>query len=68
MPRYRRRATSSYRPRRATRRPVRRRASRRRARPTTKRIVIQVVGAAPGVLASPVTLGSKTLRPLRRKY
>jgi len=59
------RRTSGYR----TRRPVarRRRTSRRRG-VSTKRIVIQVVGASPGVLASPVTLGSKTLRPLRRKY
>jgi len=56
---------SSYR-RPTGRRPVRRRrATARRAR--TQRIVIQVVGPA-GVQAAPMTLGSKTLRPLRARF
>lgn len=43
----------------------RRRRSTGRAAP---RIVVQVVGGAGGVAASPVTLGMKASRPLRSRY
>lgn len=63
------RRRSSY--RRTARVTARRRTTVRRRRRSTarvQRVVIQVVGAPSGVIASPSTLGSKTLRPLRARY
>lgn len=62
------RRRSSY--RRTARVTARRRTTTRRRRSTARvqRVVIQVVGAPSGVIASPSTLGSKTLRPLRARY
>jgi len=70
---YRRRTTSSSRRssyRRPTRRaaPRRRASSRRRAPARAQRIVIQLVTTPGGVQASPMNLGSKTLRPMRARF
>ena len=48
------------------RRTTRRRRGSRRA--SSQRIVIQVIGGAGGVAASPVTLGKKGGRPVRSRY
>lgn len=48
------------------RRYARRRRSARRV--SSPRIVVQVVGGAGGVAASPVTLGMKASRPVRSRY
>lgn len=49
-----------------TRRPVRRR--RRTARARTQKIVIQVVGGPAGVATSPISIGMKSARPVRRRF
>jgi len=74
---YTRRRRSSYRTRRtSSRRPARRSygrrrtsyARRRRSTGRTQRIVIQVIGGPGGVATSPVTLGSKSARPVRARF
>jgi len=69
-----------YQRRRSTRAPARRRyargsyarryrTSRRRAsRAPQQRIVIQVVGGPTGVAASPISLGMKSARVVRRRF
>ena len=62
----------SYRARRSYRSYGRRAFARRRTRRTTRartpRVVIQVVGGAGGVAASPMSLGMKAAVPVRRRY
>ena len=69
---YRRRRSSWYSSRRTTRYSTRRRSYGRRRRSygrRQQRIVIQVVGGAGGVAtASPVTIGQKSGRVVRRRF
>ena len=69
---YRRRRSTRYSSRRTTRYPTRRRSYGRRRRNygrRQQRIVIQVVGGAGGVAtASPVTIGQKSARVVRRRF
>lgn len=51
---------STYRRRRTTRR--------RTPRARQQRIVIQVVGGPGGVATSPISIGMKTARPVRRRF
>lgn len=44
------------------------RRSRRRSGSRTARVVIQVVGGAGGVAASPLSLGMKAAAPMRARY
>lgn len=44
------------------------RRSRRRSGSRTARVVIQVVGGAGGVAASPLALGMKAAAPVRARY
>ena len=78
MPYYRRRRRTSYRRgysgrsgsmrRYSTRRRYGRRYGRRRTASRAQRIVIQVVGGPTGVAASPISLGMKSARVVRRRF
>lgn len=67
---YRRRTRRTYRSRSTSRRPVRRSYSRRRrtTRSRQQRIIIQVVGGPSGVATSPISIGMKSARPVRRRF
>lgn len=69
---YRRRTRRStrYSSRRSYGRPTRRTYSRRRrtARSRQQRVIIQVVGGPSGVATSPISIGMKSARPVRRRF
>ena len=46
----------------------RRRAPARRRRTGAQRIIIQVVGGPSGVATSPISIGMKSARPVRRRF
>lgn len=67
--RYRRRRTTRYSRSRSYARPRRTYSRRRRTtRSRQQRIVIQVVGGASGVATSPISIGMKAARPVRRRF
>ena len=66
--RYRRRRTTRYSRSRSYARPRRRTTRRRRSTARQQRVIIQVVGGASGVAPSPISIGMKSARPVRRRF